>query len=247
LGLQQTCSDLLESYFYGRRLEDGIRVPLIGAPNSGKSSIFNLLLGEERAIVTRKAGTTRDTIEKTIIVAGHSVVLIDTAGMRDTTDEAEAFGVGRSKDELARADLVLVVQAPDTRNIEIDPNVDNPYITVYNKVDLDPNPPIGKNVYLSCATKSGLSDLKEVLYSQVINMVSTGVGGVILSNERHRDVFLRFGDQLSACVTAVQDGAGPEYIASDIRQALDMLGEISGKTTPDDILNQIFAGFCVGK
>jgi tRNA modification GTPase len=245
--LQQTCSDLLESYFYGRRLEEGIRVPLVGAPNSGKSSIFNLLLGEERAIVTRNAGTTRDTIEKTIVVAGHSVVLVDTAGLRETADEAEAFGVGRSKDEMERADLVLLVQAPDTEDVQAFSNVDNSYITIYNKVDLDSNPPSGKSVYLSCVTKTGFSELKNILYSQVINMVSTGAGGVVLSNERHRDVFLRFYSQLTVCVSAIESKSGPEYIASDIRMALDVLGEISGKTTPDDILNQIFAGFCVGK
>jgi len=245
--LQSTCRALLESYFYGRRLEEGIRVPLVGAPNSGKSSLFNLLLGEDRAIVTQQPGTTRDTIEKTIIVAGHSVVLVDTAGLRDTNDEIEAFGVGRSRDELERADLVLVVHAPDTEDVTLEPSVDNSYITVYNKVDLDPAPPIGKDIYLSCATKTGLSQLKEHIYSQVINMVSLGVDGVVLSNARHKDVFLRLTDQLTVCGRAIESQAGPEYLASDLRLALDILGEISGRTTPDDILNQIFAGFCVGK
>jgi|GEM_PF-43727 len=148
---------------------------------------------------------------------------------------------------LERADLVLVVHAPDTEDVTLEPSVDNSYITVYNKVDLDPAPPIGKDIYLSCATKTGLSQLKEHIYSQVINMVSLGVDGVVLSNARHKDVFLRLTDQLTVCGRAIESQAGPEYLASDLRLALDILGEISGRTTPDDILNQIFAGFCVGK
>lgn len=245
--LRDTNQTLLDSYFYGRRLEDGFRVSLVGAPNSGKSSLFNLLLGEERAIVTQHAGTTRDTIEKTIIIAGHSVTLVDTAGLRDTPDEIEALGVDRSKEELTRSDLVIVVHAPDTNNMTPAFSPLTPYLTVYNKVDISNKPAKGYDVGLSCTTREGLSDFKKLLYSQVINMTSTGVGGVILSSERHRDVFLRFANLLDTAIAALENQAGPEYVASDLRLALDVLGEISGQTTPEDILNQIFAGFCVGK
>jgi len=238
---------LVASYFYGRRLEEGLRVPIIGSPNSGKSSLFNLLLGQDRAIVTSHPGTTRDTIEKAIIIAGHTVVLVDTAGLREAEDEAELSGVDRSKEEIDLADVVILVHAPDTKDIVLDIPDDTPQITVYNKLDLDSSPPKDKDIYLSCATMTGLEELKKTLYSHVINISSVGVQGVVLSSERHRDVFDRFSEQLSVGVGAIQNDFGPEYIASDLRMALDILGEITGETTPDDILNQIFSGFCVGK
>ncbi|MEA3286182.1 MAG: tRNA uridine-5-carboxymethylaminomethyl(34) synthesis GTPase MnmE [Candidatus Marinimicrobia bacterium] len=247
LAIQSTTQDLLETYFYGRRLEEGFRVPLVGAPNSGKSSLFNLLVGQERAIVTSQAGTTRDTIEKTILVAGHSVTLVDTAGLRDARDDAELSGVHRSKDEIELADLIILVQSPDTTNTDPPKSINTPQITVYNKIDIDTEPPIDHDVYLSCVTNTGIDTLKDLIYSHIINMKSAGVQGVILNNERHRDVFNRFAVQLTNCLDAINNELGPEYIASDLRLALDVLGEITGKTTPDDILNHIFSGFCVGK
>ena len=245
--LFDTTGALLETYFYGRILEDGIRVPLVGAPNSGKSSLFNLLLGQDRAIVTSQAGTTRDTIEKSIVIAGHSVVLIDTAGIREAQSEAEFAGVDRSIDEIKHADMVIFVEAPDTEPLNTQKLINTPQITVFNKLDLVNDPPKGKDIYLSCSTKEGLDTLREAIYEQVINMVNLGVGGVILNSKRHQDVFTRFKVQVSVCVDAINNNLGPEYVASDLRLALDILGEITGKTTPDDILNQIFSGFCVGK
>ena len=242
-----TTEALLETYYYGRRLEEGIRIPLVGAPNSGKSSLFNLLLGEDRAIVTPQAGTTRDTIEKTIVIAGHSVVLVDTAGLRETESEAELSGVGRSLGEIDSADLVILVYAPDTSTAIPDKLIHTPQITVFNKLDLVSEPPQGMDISLSCTTGAGVDTLKKTLYQHVVNMVNLGVGGVVLNSERHRDVFIRFKDQISTSIASIQNELGPEYIASDLRQALDILGEITGKTTPDDILNQIFSGFCVGK
>ena len=246
-GLQQLTTSVIDTYFYGRHLEEGFRIPIIGSPNSGKSSLFNLLLGLDRAIVTNQPGTTRDTIEKSMEIADHTVMLVDTAGLREADDETELAGVDRSKEEIALADLVIVVQAPDTENIKPEIPRDVKQILVYNKLDLDQSPPENKDVYLSCATKTGLEELKTQLYSHVVNMSSGGVQGVVLSNARHFDVFQRFAGLLAASTDAIKNGAGPEYIASDLRMALDALGEITGETTPDDILNQIFSGFCVGK
>lgn len=245
--LINTTNSLLETYFYGRRLEEGFRIPLVGSPNSGKSSIFNLLLGEDRAIVTPQAGTTRDTIEKTIVIAGHSIVLVDTAGLRETDDSSELSGVDRSKDEIERADLILLVHAPDTVDIYPEHINKTPQIIIYNKVDSVSTRPKDKDLYLSCSTLEGLETLKEILYTHVVNTINKGVGGVVLSGERHRDIFKRFNDQLSISVASISSNYGPEYIASDLRLALDVLGEITGKTTPDDILNRVFGGFCVGK
>lgn len=243
----ETSHALLDTYYYGRRLEEGIRIPLIGAPNSGKSSLFNLLLGEDRAIVTPQAGTTRDTIEKTIVIAGHSIVLVDTAGLRATESEAELSGVDRSLDEIDNADLVVLVFAPDTSTQLSEDLLHKPHVTVFNKLDLVAQPPVNMDVSVSCTTGEGLETLKNTLYQHVVNMVNIGVGGVVLNSERHRDVFIRFKEQVSISIDSIKNGFGPEYIASDLRLALDILGEITGKTTPDDILNQIFSGFCVGK
>jgi len=239
--------DLIETYYYGKRLEDGFRVPIVGAPNSGKSSLFNLLLGHDRAIVTNQAGTTRDTIEKPVIFSDHSVVFVDTAGIRQTEDQAEVSGVDRSINEIDRADIILRVSAYDTNTPRVNNPSETPIINIYNKIDMVDSPPDGYDVYLSCKTQEGLDKLKKALYSQVVNISSAGVQGVILSNERHRDVFRRLVTQLEACESSIHAEFGTEYIASDIRLALDILGEITGETTPDDILNQIFAGFCVGK
>ena len=247
LEVKSITQNLLDTYYYGKRLEEGFRIPLVGAPNSGKSSLFNLLLGHDRAIVTEQAGTTRDTIEKTVTLKDHSVVFIDTAGLRHAEDQAEISGVDRSRGEIERADIVLMVSAPDTDHPETDIPVDTPIINIYNKIDIDPNPPANHDIYTSCKTREGIKDLKDAIYSHVINISRAGVQGVILSNERHRDVFQRFLLQLEACEAALEGGVGTEYIASDIRLALDVLGEITGETTPDDILNQIFEGFCVGK
>lgn len=240
-------NDLVDTYFYGKRLEEGFRVPIVGSPNSGKSSLFNLLLGHDRAIVTDQAGTTRDTIEKTAVFADHTVVFVDTAGIRSADDEAEISGVDRSIHEIDRADIILHVSAPDTEDPEINLPTDTPIIKIFNKIDLSPKQPEGFDLYLSCLTKEGLKTLKENIYTHVINTSTGGAQGVILSNERHRDVFLRLSEQLGACETAITSELGTEYIASDIRLALDIIGEITGETTPDDILNQIFEGFCVGK
>ncbi|MCF7806969.1 MAG: tRNA uridine-5-carboxymethylaminomethyl(34) synthesis GTPase MnmE [Candidatus Marinimicrobia bacterium] len=247
LGVKAKTRDLIETYFYGKRLEDGFRVPIIGSPNSGKSSLFNLLLGQDRAIVTNQAGTTRDTIEKGFIFADHTVVLVDTAGIREAGVQAEISGVGRSKDEISRADFIIQVSAPDTEPLSLELPEDLETIDVYNKIDMDKTPPEGYDIYLSCNTRQGLDELKKMIYSHVVNISNAGVDGVIISSERHKDALRRFYTQLEACERAVLDALGPEYIASDIRLALDVLGEITGETTPDDILNQIFAGFCVGK
>lgn len=245
--VREVAGRLIETHYYGRILEEGVRIPLLGAPNSGKSSLFNLLLGEDRAIVTEQAGTTRDTIEKAALVADHRVVFVDTAGIRPTQDVAEQSGVQRSKGELETADIVIIVHAPDTEDIQIDLPDDTTQITVFNKLDLVNEAPPEFDVRLSCKTGEGLEHLNDLIYKHVINIFKGGVQGVILSNERHKHVFLRLKAQLEACETAIQSNYGPEYIASDLRRSLDILGEITGETTPDDILNQIFSGFCVGK
>lgn len=247
LEVKSNTRNLIETYYYGKRLEDGFRIPIIGSPNSGKSSLFNLLLGQDRAIVTNQAGTTRDTIEKTVVFADHSVVLIDTAGIRDADDQAEISGVDRSIDEIDRADIVIKVNAPDTEPILVDLPENVERIEVYNKIDIDNNPPEEQDIYLSCNTREGLDTLKKLIYSHIINISNAGVGGVIISSERQKDVLQRLYAQLDVCEQAISGDFGPEYIASDFRLALDILGEITGETTPDDILNQIFEGFCVGK
>jgi tRNA modification GTPase len=247
LEAKSTTDDLLKTYYYGKRLEEGFRVPIIGSPNSGKSSLFNLLVGHDRAIVTGQAGTTRDTIEKPVVFADHTVVFVDTAGIRETEDQAEMFGVGRSVNEIDRADIILQVNAYDTEAPSFNLPKETPIINIFNKIDLVNSPPKGHDIYLSCTTREGLDKLKDVVYSQVVNISTVGGEGVILSNKRHRDVFQRLVEQLVACETSIRSGYGTEYIASDLRLALDVLGEITGETTPDDILNQIFEGFCVGK
>jgi len=245
-GVLADVRSLLKTHFYGRRIQEGFRVPLIGVPNAGKSTLFNALLGHERAIVNDTPGTTRDTIEASFSLGAHTLILVDTAGVHSADDQIEQSGIDRSLEELQRADLVLLVNSTDTPGAKLELPPATPAIAVHTKCDTDSGTEID-GLPVSGKTAEGLDELLSAIQTR-IDALAAGLGdGVVLTHYRHSEILERFADQLQAAQKAVLDGLGPEYVAADLRESLHVLGELTGETTPEDILNTIFAGFCVGK
>ena len=252
--------NLIQSYNYGKLIRDGVKVVLAGSPNVGKSSLLNVLLQENRAIVSEIPGTTRDVIEETILIDGIMFRLVDTAGLRDTADIVEQEGVKRSNDQIDSADLVLLLvdsSSPLGDTLDNDLDILKVYgekvLLVLNKIDI-PNPkfkfePFKKwdSVPISCVSKQGISGLTKRIVQRVLSHCDSNSSSVKIQSDRHRQLLKSTLDSVVIAKTTFQNGLGGELIAIDLRAALNYLGEIIGLTTPDDVLNNIFSRFCIGK
>jgi tRNA modification GTPase len=249
---------LLGTFEDGRALREGLEVLILGRPNVGKSSLLNALLGEARAIVTDVPGTTRDTIEESLSLGGLPLRLIDTAGIRDTVDPVEAEGVRRAQDKVVSADLVLLVVDGSVYVAEEDLLAlrackGTRLLLVISKQDL-PAVPLAEpfaslpSVRLSTHTGEGLAELAQRITALFSNTTSReGRESVLLSDRRHRDALLRARRSLCHFCAEVNEGTSLEFLAIDLREALQALGEITGETAPDEILDRIFSRFCIGK
>lgn len=248
--------ELLATFDTGRVLRDGLAVLILGRPNVGKSSLLNALLGESRAIVTDIPGTTRDLIEEQLQVGGIPLRLVDAAGIRETADLIEAEGVRRTRERAASADLVLLVidghqgVLPEDR-LALAACERSRVLLVVNKFDLPQQPlPVDfadlPRVTVAARTGAGLESLRQALVATA-HGESTGGESFFLSDRRHRDALLRAERSARQFQSGLADGMAHEYLALDLRDALDALGEITGETTPDEILGRIFARFCIGK
>jgi tRNA modification GTPase len=252
-------SELLASFDAGRALREGVSVLILGRPNVGKSSLLNALLGEARAIVTEIPGTTRDTVEEQIVLGGCPVRLVDTAGVRDTDDPIEQEGVRRARDKALAADLVLLLvdgSQPLTREDQMAMSLAPPERTVLviNKADL----PEGHDpaalaafpcqVAVSARDGSGLKALEQAVLRHFFEQSGREPGeSVVLTERRHREAL---GGALAAVgrfLAAQAAGEPLECQALELREALAALGQITGETTPDELLDQIFSRFCIGK
>ncbi len=238
----------------GARLRAGLTVVLAGRPNVGKSSLLNALAGEEAAIVTAVPGTTRDRIEKAILVDGMPLNVVDTAGLRDSTDEVERIGMARTRAAIGSADLVLhladasVGMTPDDARIADELPGDVPRITLMNKIDAAGVPPrIGAAViYLSAKSGAGL-DLLRAELTRRAGLEGAGED-VILARARHVDALTRALHCVDAAVPHLNPAAlALELFAEELRLAQDALSNITGEFTPDDLLGEIFGRFCIGK
>ena len=228
----------------GALLGTGVHVVIAGRPNVGKSSLLNRLAGDERAIVTAVAGTTRDALREPLEIEGVPIMLVDTAGLHASSDEVERLGMARTRDELARADVVLAVfEAGREQPLEEALPADAARIDVYNKVDLVPGyrPPQG-GIAVSAKTGAGLAELRAAIL-HAAGWTSTGES-TFLARERHLRALARAGAHLAA---AAAEQARWEFFAEELRLAQQALGEITGEVSADALLGEIFARFCIGK
>ena len=247
--------ELLRTANEGRILRRGIRAAIIGRPNVGKSSLLNQLLGHDRAIVSRIPGTTRDTIEETANVRGIPVIFIDTAGLREASDEIEMEGIRRSRGALADAELILHVLDAAEPLTDDDEKLFSEFsqkkrLLIRNKTDLPVRlqlPPGISALDVCCLTGKGIEEVKDAIKEKVwAGEIQAGMWQVMI-NARHQDALQRARAALERTVAALRGGLGLELAALDLRIAANAVGEIVGKTTTDDLLDSIFSQFCIGK
>jgi tRNA modification GTPase len=248
--------ELLRTANEGQVLRRGIRAAIVGRPNVGKSSLLNQLLGHDRAIVSPIPGTTRDTIEETANIRGIPVVFIDTAGLREGTDEIEIEGIKRSRTSLERAELILHVLDNSEPLTDADSNYLREFagkkrIIVRNKNDLAPRlelPADGAPVVaMSCTNGAGLETLKDTIKSLVWSGEIRADMLQVMINSRHQDALRRAREATENTVAAFLDGQALEIAAMELRIATDAIGEVVGKTSTEDLLDSIFSQFCIGK
>ena len=252
----QRVEELISSYRYGRVLREGIATAIIGKPNVGKSSLLNRLLKQNRAIVTDVPGTTRDVLEEYLNIAGLPFKILDTAGIRHSHDVVEQEGVRRSLAMISSADVVLIVldasqpmTGEDQRVLEEAKR--KPAIMVMNKSDLEQkaeSPAWPETVVeISCMTGAGLDNLKKSLVGLVQQGAVPPREHVWAVNQRHKTALEQAKTSLEKALASTTSGQSPEFIALDLRDALDSVGLIIGATHTDDILERIFRDFCIGK
>jgi tRNA modification GTPase len=252
----QTVRDLCSTFQTGHLLRDGIKVALIGRPNVGKSSVFNRLLRSDRAIVTDLPGTTRDSLTESISLHGIPVSLTDTAGIRKAGDRIEEIGVERTHRAMADADLLVVVLDGSSDLLPEDHAVlsrtdQAKHIVVVNKTDLpaarlDGELDQHKVVHLSALTGEGLDQLTAAILEPFGSVDSEAVG-LLVTNSRHHDLLRRALGSLEESRELLGQRASEEVVLVGLHNALKFLGEITGETTSEDILTQIFSTFCIGK
>jgi tRNA modification GTPase len=252
----------IDSFQEGRIFREGISCAIVGKTNVGKSSLLNVLLREERAIVTPIPGTTRDVIEEILNINGIPVRLIDTAGLRKTTDSIEQEGVKRAKERIAGSDLILLMvdgsRPIDADDLEIFEEVegmkkvlimnkkDLPFVTsseeIKNQFHGDPL------VAISALKNAGIEDLKRAIFTSIIHReVRATPEYLIITNVRHKRVLIQVRENLLNAVKDAKEGTSFEFLAFEIRSALEALGELVGETTTEDVLKRIFDQFCIGK
>src|ERR1051326_2164336 len=260
--VRRKCDRLAETFSRGRLLRDGIRLTLVGRPNVGKSSLFNMLLGQSRSIVTDIPGTTRDTITESIGIDGIPMVLTDTAGLRTVTDQVESIGVDRTKREAADSDLVILVidgseELRDEDHAAMNEVAHSRYVIALNKADvptfsitrsesLSTNGTSPAVVPVSAKTGDGIDALRTAIIQPFTNGSATG-DGLLIMNARHHDLLMRASDAVKQSEDALELRASEEIVLIGLHNALRYLGEITGETTSDEILGQIFSTFCIGK
>lgn len=244
----------IKSYEYGKIVKNGYNISIVGEPNVGKSSLLNAILKEERAIVTNIPGTTRDIIKEQIYIKGYLVNIIDTAGIRNTSDIIENIGVEKTIETLKNSDLVLHiidVTRPETEKLIYDiNNYRNNVIRVGNKVDiLDKNQNFENkyDVLISAKNDYNVDKLIDIVYDRINQINIYHENDLVVTNLRHKLLLEEAVKFINNSIVTIQSGLTSEMISVDVRCAIDKLSEIIGVITTDDILNNIFNKFCIGK
>ena len=259
--MEKDLESLLATYHDGKILREGLNVVIIGKPNVGKSSLLNALLKEDRAIVTPIPGTTRDVISEYANFKGVPVRLVDTAGYHISKDTIELEGIKRTKIEMSEADIILMVVDTslevEADELELERQIkDSECLVVLNKIDISSEDLVKGNesnfqdrqkARVSALKEEGIEELKEIIVSCALTLKKDQTEGVILSSLRHKDALTRAKKSISLAKDSLHKNLSPEFVALDLKAALDGVGEVIGKTVTDDILNRIFSEFCIGK
>ena len=251
---------LLDSFELGRLVRDGFCVTIVGRPNAGKSSLFNSLVQQERVIVTDAPGTTRDAVAETIEVGGLPAQIVDTAGIRDAQDAVESLGVQKSLEYIERSDIILFVVDGSARVGEEDARVwanirELPCILVLNKLDLPKVIEVPMDIGQQCESVVAVSarhgtcvkELREAMGRVLAPAKGWERERVLITSIRHKRCLERAREHLSRALVACEDGLSEEFPVYDLRKALEEIGKVTGETTMEDILGQIFSTFCIGK
>jgi tRNA modification GTPase len=253
-------NSLVDSFSYGNAIKNGVPVAIVGPPNAGKSTLLNALLNEDKAIVSDIAGTTRDVIEDVVVLDGIEFRFIDTAGIRDTNDVIENLGIKRSYDQIKLARIVLLMvdlagssvldALEQVKSFREDAISDGQsLVCVFNKIDeVDEN--IGESLkseglVISAKSKLGLTELREKLLQEVGE--EEGEGGVVVTNIRHYEILQKCQVSVEKVKSGLEAQITGDLLAMDIRETMNLLGEITGEISSDDLLGNIFANFCIGK
>lgn len=252
---------MADTFDNGRVLTEGIRTVIVGKPNAGKSSLLNALSGRQRAIVTEIAGTTRDTLEEQIMIGDLSLLLVDTAGIRDTSDVVEKIGVEKAKEAAEKADLLIYV-ADSSRSLDEDDRQimellkDKKSIILLNKSDLASvvtpedlkeagiNAPV---LWISAAKEDGIDALEQTIQDMFERGMLAGNDEVIITNARQKTCLLNACESLQFAETSIENGMPEDMLTIDMMDAYTSLGEVIGEEVEEDLVNRIFAKFCMGK
>ena len=252
--IKEEISGLLKTYSFGRVIKDGINAAIVGKPNVGKSSLMNYILKESRAIVSEIPGTTRDVIREDVAVDGILFKLFDTAGIRLTEDSVEKEGVFRSRETVKNADVILflddneTVFSADLYNELLSFNSEERIIKIINKADLlKQEEKDSRSIYISAKTGEGIEKLFAEMKGKSLGSENYTEKSAIVNNRRHFQALEKAEKHLEEGVLSAQSGMSGEFLAVDIRNSAEALGEIIGEVTSDDILNNIFSSFCIGK
>ncbi|HEX8637337.1 MAG TPA: tRNA uridine-5-carboxymethylaminomethyl(34) synthesis GTPase MnmE [Pyrinomonadaceae bacterium] len=264
LEVSENIGKMADTFRAGKLLREGLKVALVGRPNVGKSSLFNSLLGQERAIVTDIAGTTRDQLFEKIVINNIPVSLIDTAGLRETTDTVEIIGVERSRRIMADADLVVLLldgsQKLTVEDIDLLNQIrDYPALIVFNKSDLGifagnfsqsiesaADLPRFRKLYVSAKTGDGLPELQNAIIEPFLPQ-EIEQSGFLVSDARHHDLLMRAQTEIENSLVTLDQKMSEEIVLIGLHNSLRFLGQITGETTTEDMLTRIFSTFCIGK
>lgn len=257
---QKEIDHLLKSASNGKIIKEGIRTVILGKPNAGKSSLLNVLVGENRAIVTDIEGTTRDILEEYINLHGISLRMIDTAGIRETEDVVEKIGVNRARDMAKEADLILYVvdssRPLDENDEEIISMLDSrKAIVLYNKTDLEPkvDMEILKNrvnrpvISVSAKEETGIRELEKEIKNMFFSGEISFNDEVYITNARHKEALMEAADSLGLVKNSIEMDMPEDFFSIDLMNAYESLGRIIGESVGEDLVNEIFSKFCMGK
>jgi tRNA modification GTPase len=260
--ISKMIGQLILSFELGNAIKQGVNTVIAGRPNAGKSTLLNALLNEDRAIVSHIAGTTRDTIEEVLNINGINFRLIDTAGLREATDTIEAIGVQKTLEKISQSALLLYVfDAENMSSADVAQDMENllhpgiPVIAVANKIDLLPNSALAadfnlpaevKLITVSAREKQHIDELKQIIYNSAVQGKLTA-NQTLVTNIRHLEALQKTEQALIRVLHGIDNPVTSDFLAMDIKQSLHYLGEITGAVTTDDLLDNIFSKFCIGK